>query len=70
MTRTLVRIAMLSSLIVTTAALYADDPCRDPWVRFQISQVSIFPKASSPLRARLRAPGVWSRIHAILVAEK
>ena len=38
--------------------------------RFQTSQVSTVPKASSPSSARRRAPGMLSRIHASLVPEK
>ena len=41
-----------------------------PPVSFQMSHVSIVPKASSPRSARARAPGTLSRIQRILVAEK
>ena len=41
-----------------------------PPVRFQMSQVSTVPKASSPFSARSRAPGTRSKSHAIFVAEK
>ena len=41
-----------------------------PPVRFQMSQLSMVPKASSPRSARARAPGTWSSSHAIFVAEK
>ena len=43
---------------------------RTPPVRFQSSQESIVPKASSPLCARSRAPSTWSSIHAIFGPEK
>jgi hypothetical protein len=41
-----------------------------PPVRFQISQLSMVPKASSPASARARAPSTLSSSHAILVPEK
>ena len=41
-----------------------------PPVSFQMSHVSIVPKASSPRSARARAPDTLSRIQRILVAEK
>ncbi len=41
-----------------------------PPVSFQRSQVSTVPKRISPRRAFSRAPSTWSRIQAILVAEK
>ena len=39
------------------AALLASLACTRPAVRFQISQLSMVPKASSPASARARAPG-------------
>ncbi len=45
-------------------------PPRRPPVRFHTTQVSGVPKSSSPASAAARAPGTWSRIHAILEAEK
>ena len=41
-----------------------------PPVSFHSSQVSIVPKASSPRRARSRAPGTWSSSQRILLPEK
>ena len=44
--------------------------CLDPLVNFQISQVSIVPKANLPsLTISLRL-GLFSKIHLIFVAEK
>ena len=52
------------------AALLGSVACTRPAVRFQISQLSMVPKASSPASARARAPGTWSSSHSSLVAEK
>ena len=41
-----------------------------PSVRFQMIQLSTVPKRSSPRSARSRTPGTFSRIQAILLAEK
>ena len=51
-------------------ALVTSVTWRWPLVRFQISQLSTVPKASSPRSARARAPGTLSRIQLTLVAEK
>jgi len=51
-------------------ALLASVTWRLPPVRFQISQLSIVPNASSPLSARERAPGTLSSSHCNLVPEK
>jgi hypothetical protein len=51
-------------------ALLASVACNWPPVSFQSSQVSTVPNASLPASARLRVPGMLSRIHEILVAEK
>ncbi len=39
-------------------------------VSFHTSHVSTVPNASWPTSARARAPGTWSRIQRILLAEK
>ena len=44
--------------------------CTLPPVSFHTSQLSTVPNRISPACARSRAPGTWSRIHLILVAEK
>ena len=44
--------------------------CTRPPVRFQTSQLSTVPNASSPRRARSRAAGTWSSSHLSLVPEK
>ena len=41
-----------------------------PPVSFHTSQVSTVPNKSSPLAARSRLPGTWSKIHLILLPEK
>lgn len=54
-------------------ALVTSVTCRPPSlppVRFQSTQVSIVPKASSPFSARSRAPSTLSRIQAIFGPEK
>ena len=59
---------MLNSIV--REALVTSVTCSRPLVSFQISQVSIVPKASRPASARARAPGTLSRIQRILLAEK
>ena len=44
--------------------------CTRPPVRWNSSQLSMVPKASSPRAARARAPGTWSSSHLSLVPEK
>ena len=51
-------------------ALLTSVTCSAPPVRFQISQLSTVPNASSPRSARARAPGTWSSSQASFVAEK
>ena len=51
-------------------ALLASVACTRPPVRFQTSQLSIVPKASSPFSARARAPGTLSSSHSSLVPAK
>ena len=55
----MVRLALLTSVT-----------WRAPCVRFQMSQLSTVPKASSPRSAWARAPGTWLSSHCSLVAEK
>ena len=57
-----VRLAFVTSVACT--------PPSGPPVRFHSTQLSVVPKASSPASARARAPSTFSRIHAILLAEK
>ena len=42
----------------------------EPLVSFQMSQVSMVPKSSSPFSALALAPGTFSRIQRTLVPEK
>ena len=51
-------------------ALLGSVTCVWPLVRFQTSQLSTVPKASSPRSARVRAPGMLSSSQASLVPEK
>jgi len=51
-------------------AFDASVTCVAPRDRFQISQESIVPKASSPRCARSLAPSTWSSSHLSLVPEK
>ena len=51
-------------------ALVASVTCSRPPVSRNASHESTVPKASSPASARSRAPATYSRIQAILVAEK
>ena len=55
----MVRLALVTSVTWTA-----------PPVSFHTSHVSTVPNSSLPASARSRAPGTWSRIHLILVAEK
>jgi hypothetical protein len=55
---------------IVREALLASVACTRPAVRFQTSQLSMVPKASSPASARLRAPGTLSSSHSSLVPEK
>ena len=58
----MVRLALVTSVTCT--------PPLTPPVRFQITQVSMLPKSSSPFSALARAPSTLSRIHLILGPEK
>ena len=51
-------------------ALLGSVTCSAPPVSFQISQVSMVPKASSPRSARSRAPGTLSSSQRSLLPEK
>ena len=55
---------------IVREALLTSVTCTSPLVSFQISQLSIVPKASSPRSACSRAPLTWSRIHCSFVPEK
>ena len=55
---------------IVREALLGSVACTRPAVSFQASHVSIVPKASSPRRARSRAPGMLSSSHSSFVAEK
>ena len=59
---------MLKSIV--REALLTSVTCCAPPVSFQISQVSMVPKASSRPRRASRAPGTWSSSQRILLAEK
>ncbi len=60
-------ISIVRDALVTSVAW---TPPSVPPVRFQSTQVSMLPKASSPASARLRAPSTLSRIHLIFGPEK
>ncbi len=61
---------MLDHVPGVRAALVASVACTRPSVRRHSRKLSTVPKASSPRSAASRAPGTWSSIQAILVAEK
>ncbi len=58
----MVRLALVTSVTCL--------PPLGPPVRFQMHQVSMFPKSTSPFSALARAPSTLSRIHLILGPEK
>ena len=65
--------SVLRSISIVRLALVTSVMCRPPStppVRFQISQVSMFPKIRSPASAFSRAPSTLSRIQRTFGPEK
>ena len=61
---------LAKSISIVREAFVGSVTCAVRSDKFQINHESIFPNNRSPASARSRAPGVWSKIHSILLPEK